>query len=90
MYVCMYGQTYSKSMDQPCKIANPACGQLNWKNEHFPVRVYERCGMLLFGTDDYNWGCWVAYSFFVRYRWLRFTRTTGLNGSRLWFLHYRA
>ena len=31
--VCMYGQTYSKSMDQPGKIANPACGQLNREND---------------------------------------------------------
>ena len=26
---CLYGHTYSKSMDQPGKVANPACGQLN-------------------------------------------------------------
>ena len=25
----MYGHTYSKSMDQPGKVANPARGQLN-------------------------------------------------------------
>ena len=31
--------TYSKSMDQPGKVANPACGQLNRENEYFPVRV---------------------------------------------------
>ena len=37
--VCMYGHTYSKSMDQPSKIANPARGQLNRENEYFPVRV---------------------------------------------------
>ena len=35
----MYGHTYSKSMDQPGKVACPACGQLNRKNEYFPVRV---------------------------------------------------
>ena len=29
MYVCMYGHTYSKSMDQPGKVANFARGQLN-------------------------------------------------------------
>ena len=39
MYVCMYGHTYSKSMDQPGKVANPAIGQLNRKNEYFPVLV---------------------------------------------------
>ena len=39
MYVCMYGHTYSKSMDQPGKVANPARGQLNKENEYFPVRV---------------------------------------------------
>ena len=27
-YVCMYGHTYSKSMDQLGKIANPSCGHL--------------------------------------------------------------
>ena len=33
--------TYSKSKDQPGKVANPARGQLNrGKNEYFPVPVY--------------------------------------------------
>ena len=31
--------TYSKSMDQPDKVANPARGQLNSENGYFPVRV---------------------------------------------------
>ena len=31
-YVCMYGHTYSKSIDQPGKVANPARGQLNREN----------------------------------------------------------
>ena len=31
-YVCMYGHTYSKSMDQPGKVVNPARGQLNREN----------------------------------------------------------
>ena len=35
----MYGYTYSKSMDQPSKVANPASGKLNRENEHFPVCV---------------------------------------------------
>ena len=35
----MYGHTYSKSMDQPGKVANPARGQPNGENEYFPVRV---------------------------------------------------
>ena len=35
----LYGHTYSKSMDQPDKVANPARGQLNRKNENFPVPV---------------------------------------------------
>ena len=30
---------YSKSMDQPGKVASPARRQLNRKNEYFPVRV---------------------------------------------------
>ena len=34
-----YGHTYSKSIDQACNVANPARGQLNRENEHFPVRV---------------------------------------------------
>ena len=39
VYVCMYGPTYSKSMDQPGNVASPARGQLNRKNEYFSVRV---------------------------------------------------
>ena len=39
MYVYMYGHTYSKSMDQPDKVANSARGQLNRENEYFPVPV---------------------------------------------------
>ena len=37
--IYMYGHTYSKSMDQPGKVASPARGQLNRKNENFPVCV---------------------------------------------------
>ena len=37
--MCMYGHTYSKSMDQPGKVANPARRQLNRENRYFPVRV---------------------------------------------------
>ena len=32
LVLCMYGHTYSKSMDQPGKVASPARGQLNRKN----------------------------------------------------------
>ena len=39
MYVCMVITCYSKSMDQPGKVANPARGQLNRENEHSPVPV---------------------------------------------------
>ena len=35
----MYGDTYSKNMDQPGKVTNLARGQLNKENEYFPVRV---------------------------------------------------
>ena len=35
----MYGHTYSKSMDQPGKVASHGRGQLNRKSEYFPVRV---------------------------------------------------
>ena len=43
----MYGHTYSKSMDQPGKVANPARGQLNRENVFFPcphlrLRVWSR------------------------------------------------
>ena len=38
---CVYvnGHTYSKSKDQPGKVANPARGQLTEKKEYFPVPV---------------------------------------------------
>ena len=29
----------SKSNDQPGKVVNPACGQLNRESEYFPVPV---------------------------------------------------
>ena len=32
--MCMYGHTYSKSMDQTGKVASPARGQLNRKNDN--------------------------------------------------------
>ena len=35
MYVCMYGHIYSKSKDQPRKVANPARGQLNRENKYY-------------------------------------------------------
>ena len=35
----MYGYTYSKSMDQPSKVASPASGKLSRENEQFPVCV---------------------------------------------------
>ena len=35
----MFGHTHIKSMDQPGKVANPACSQLNRENEYFPVRI---------------------------------------------------
>ena len=38
MCVCMF-ITYSKSIDQPGKVANPARGQLNRKNVFFPGPV---------------------------------------------------
>ena len=38
-FLCIYGHTYSKSIDQPGKVASPARGRLNRKNECFPVRV---------------------------------------------------
>ena len=34
-----HGHTYSKSKDQPGKVASPARGQLNRKNKYFTVRV---------------------------------------------------
>ena len=38
MYVCMV-ITCSKGKDQPGKVANPACGQLNCENDFFSVPV---------------------------------------------------
>ena len=32
VYVCMYGHIYSKSMDRPDEVTNPARGQLNREN----------------------------------------------------------
>ena len=37
--LCMYGHTYSKSMDQPGKVANPARGQLISPFELFYSKV---------------------------------------------------
>ena len=34
-----YDHTYSKRLDQPDKVANPARGQLNRENNHFPVLI---------------------------------------------------
>ena len=39
----MYSSTYSKSMDQPGKVASPARGQLNRKNEYFAVVRVRSC-----------------------------------------------
>ena len=38
MCVCV-DHTYSRSVDQPGKVANPARGHLNRENEYFPVLV---------------------------------------------------
>ena len=35
----MYGHHIEQSMDQPGEVANPARGQVNRENEHFPVPV---------------------------------------------------
>ena len=32
MYVYMYGHHLQQSMDQPAKVVNPACGQMNREN----------------------------------------------------------
>ena len=40
MSICMYVcNIYSKSMDQPGMVANPARGQLKRENDYFPVCV---------------------------------------------------
>ena len=46
MYVCMYGHTYSKSMDQPGKVANPARYQLFLFSFFFNL-IYSRWTSLL-------------------------------------------
>ena len=38
LYVCMV-ITYSKGKDQPGKVANPTCGQLNREHDFFPGPV---------------------------------------------------
>ena len=38
MYVNMYGYTYSKSVDQPVKVANPARESAEQRNLIFPCR----------------------------------------------------
>ena len=35
----VWPHSYSTSMDQPGKVANPARGQLNRENKYYPVRV---------------------------------------------------
>ena len=40
----MYGHTYSKSMDQPGKVANPARGQLNRENISLSAFAPENSG----------------------------------------------
>ena len=37
-YVCMYGHTCSKSIDQPGEVANPTRGELNRENKYFRPR----------------------------------------------------
>ena len=40
IFISLWGKiTYSKSKDQPGRVANPARGQLNREIEYFPVRV---------------------------------------------------
>ena len=38
--VCMHGHTYSKSMNQPGKVANPVRGQLNRKNVYISLSTF--------------------------------------------------
>ena len=40
-----YSHAYSKSMDQPGKVANPARGQLNKENKHFSLCPRSRLGI---------------------------------------------
>ena len=37
--LCVYGHRYSKSVDQPGKVVNPARGQLKMEKQYLPVRV---------------------------------------------------
>ena len=39
LYVCMYGQNFQQSMNQPVMVANPARGQLSRKIIFFPIPV---------------------------------------------------
>ena len=38
-YICICGDHFQPSMDQPGMVPNPARGQLNRKNVFFPVHV---------------------------------------------------
>ena len=39
VYMVIYDSHNNKSKDQPCKVFNPARGQLNRENDFFPVPV---------------------------------------------------
>ena len=42
MYVCMYGHTFSRSIDKPGRVVNPARGQLNRENEYISLSAFVR------------------------------------------------
>ena len=47
----MYGHTYSKSIDQPGKVANPARGQLNRENEYSGVLPCPRSRLRIWSRE---------------------------------------
>ena len=50
----MYGHTYSKSMDQPGKVANSARGQLNGENENFKISLSPFAPQNLVSRDSFG------------------------------------
>ena len=59
----MYSHTYSKSVDQPGKVASPARGQLNRENEYFSVRVLCTTVFML----GYDWWLCMVIDISVQY-----------------------
>ena len=88
----MYGHTYSKSMDQPGKVTNPARGQLDRGNEYFPVPVrtrnqleaYVTLGVHSLQTNMVNQA---SFSIILRQQLASYLRLSA-GSSKLWYCIY--